>query len=555
MSKTDQSEVEDICRRISGSETKFQTELYGTMDIDFDLWALQPMAIKGIEPSVNYNQVTKIISLDRDTEKGFVSPSPRAFADLIHSRVTASERQITVRAQGGNKGGDRDLARDLELLVAYALEKNDERLTMELNYPPLLDYLVWSGMIRGIFCVRTLVKEGEDGRSSFDFMPLDPRYVKYEMGSKGKLWISSSTFRSAAAIKDEYGKDAADEDNNEVHDVWKVTEPGKKVKNYIIHNRELMEDAIEYDLPTIPVLYLTVPGVPPIKSLRELVNKHGTSIYAGAREIFRFENELISMWASHAELLFRQPLLNYFGTEGKELSTTAYFQSAVMNLPMGQNKLEPAPVKDISPTIVNLIGLIGSLRQRITAPDIEYGELKNFPLSGTAINELQSAREKSQGPILRGLKYLYTGIANQIEQQIKNSGMKTAIEAEVNREYYASEIEPVILDTPHITRVEFVVRTAWNQLDTYQVADMAQRLGLPDEFIWEYILKVPDPKGMKELGMVEDAEHSPILRVLGAIKKLIEDGREGEAKAVGEDFRRQWLSQEQGAEGAVAGNE
>jgi hypothetical protein len=441
------------------------------------------------------------------------------------------------------QGKDRrdDIAK-LERLIAFALDKADERLTNVLLLPPMLDYLLWSAMIRGRLAARVLVEH--DGENvTFDFLPLDPRHILYELGKDGFRWIAYRTYRSASAIMDEYGKEVGNKESNEVIDYWRCDRP-KEYTNLRMCKGDLLMEPVSYELPSMPILYLLVPSVPPIADSSGKVINNGDSIYAGAREIYKFEDDLISMWASHAKLLKEQPIINYYDDEGKQLTTTTFHAEDIINVPMGHNKLEASPVKEISNTLVNLLGMIGSLRQRVTLPDIEFGELRNFPLSGTAINELKESRDKVFGPIVRALNIFYTNIAYQIEQQMLAKKMVATVETEKDKKYYAVKVGPVDLQEAHIVRVEFISQTPWEQMDTAALADMLKRQGFPDLWIWENIYKVQDPKGMEDQVAVEVAEHSPTLMRLKAIAQFLKQERRDEAMVLIQELHNEYLQQQ-----------
>lgn len=525
--------AEEIKKKIDNTSEDFQ-QLRSRWDEIWQLWSLK-------KNEGNYDIMTKAFQGQRETEVDFVSPAPRSYVDLVHSRLCNSERQIIIRLLEKEGEDKRDELSKLERLIAFAFDKADDKLIFQ-GEGPLLDFLIFTALLRGRMCVRTMVYE-LNGEIVFDLKPWDPYNVKYERGARGYSWITNTTYRSAEAIKDEYGKDVPKEKYNEVIDYWKDT--GDVIENSVICGSEkLHEDS--YKLDNFNVLYIPVPGVPAISTSQGITVFHGDSILGPPMEIFKFENELISMWASHAKLLYKQPTINYLDEDGQELSSTVFLNEAVINLPMGHNKLDASPVKEISPTLVNLTGLISSLRQRATLPDIEYGELRNFPLSGTAINELQQARDKVFGPILRALNILYTQICYQIEQQLISNNIQVDVKTEIKQKFYQAKVKPKELKAPHLIRVEFTARTPWTQLETYQIAQMAKQMGLPDAFIWEFIIKIPDPKATADMAAVEIAEHSPALLRLRAIATLLDQGRHDEARSLIDELYNEWQQEQQG---------
>ena len=113
----------------------------------------------------------------------------------------------------------------------------------------------------------------------------------------------------------------------------------------------------------MPVLIAPVATRPPVRGKSETeMAGYGDSILAPNRLIDDLLDKTYSMWTSHANLLYKQPTINYYGDEGIQLKSTAYLADGVLNLPMNQNRLEDAPMKEISPTLVNLVSAFEAMR-------------------------------------------------------------------------------------------------------------------------------------------------------------------------------------------------
>jgi len=295
----------------------------------------------------------------------------------------------------------------------------------------------------------------------------------------------------------------------------------------------------------MPILIAPVGISPPlIAGSDNLIKMFGDSIYAPNRGAYATRNRFNSMWATQANLLAKQPTLNYYDEQGKQLKTTPYLAEAVLNLPAGHNKLEESPMKEISPTLVNLSDM---LEREIERGSLPYVGVGTPPQSGTLQGIVQEARNIVFNPQLRLLSYFYADILRLVEEQLLSGKIKVDVKIEQKRKYYETEVKPVDLRKPHIIKVEFTARTPWTQLDTYQIADMAKRLGLPDGFIQEHILKLPDPKGLGDLSAIEMAEHSPKLAMVRAIDALIKAGRTEEAQQLMRDMYNMEMQEEMSA--------
>ena len=486
-------------------------ERFVRMDADFELWDLEEAV-----DDQNLRKKTKY----HETDINIVPNKPRTFADKVQAKLSAAEMQVMVRMAEAEGEDKRDDIGKLERLFYFALEKADERLSRML-LPPLRDSLIWDGMVRGWMDVRILVyRSGKN--VVFDFLRLDPRWVVYEVGSDGLMKVGYTTFRSGLSLKDEYGIDAKKERDNTVTDYWEYKEDGK-IENSVVADNDFLKKPELLNLPSMPILIMPVATRPPVVDLStHKVKGYGDSIFAPNRQIYAIQNRLASMWATHANLLARQPTINYYDDKGKILKTTAFLADAVLNLPKDHNKIEAAPMKEISPTLVNLVSFIGQMESEGSLPEID---VSSPPPSGTLYNLVQEASNKVFNPQLMLLDNMYAGICRLIEEQLLVGGVGTKkirggvkVQRGDKQKYYEEQVTATDLKRPHIINVEFTATTPWSQLDTTQVAQMLKQLGLPDEWIWENILKVQDPKGLADLAAIELFEKSP----KGAMKKAVE---------------------------------
>ena len=550
-------EASKIATQVKSIESKNFRVLHQRMDDDYARWQLKGTQTRG---SLEYLTSTKT----RNTDIKIVSNAPRTFCDNVQSILSSSERQIIVRMAETQTGEDlREAIAKLERLLEYAFYKADERL-IDLLLPTLKESLVWYSIVRGWVAGRFLIYK-EDGEVIFDFLPLDPRWLVYQKGAKGLLWTAYTTYRSALELEDEYGKEVRktpwykpwtkEKGAYSVIDYWQY-EDKNKISNAVICENEFVKEPEEYNIKSMPVLIAPVATRPPIQGVSSNeMEGYGESILAPNRVVDDLLNTLATMWASHANLLYKQPTINYYDEQGIQLQTTAFLSAAVLNLPMAHNRLEPPPLKEISPTLVNLFQVLDSWRVRGSMPDID---IRQPPQSGTLQNLVQEAANRVFNPQLRNLSSFYGNICRLVEEQLAEGGVggekirKVNAKGILKNEYYEMDIKPLDIKKPHTIKVEFTARTPWTQFETYQIADMAKRQGLPDAFIQEYILKLPSPKEISDMSAIEMAEHSPKLAIVRAIQALMKAGRFEEARDLMNDYNM--MAQEQmAAQGAETG--
>ena len=515
-----------ITEDITAKKSEFN-DLFIRMDDDFKLWSLASPLI-----DTGFRRTTKEVKVSHETDINIVSNDLRTFSDKVQATLSAADMQIFVRMAETEGEDKRDDIGKLERLFYFALEQGDIRLR-RLLLPPLREALIWYSLVRGWVAGRFLVYKDGEKNVIFDNLPMDPRWLTYEVGGDGFAWTGYETSRSAASLKNEYDYKAKKEKDNIVIDFWKYRER-HKIVNGVICDNTFIKPAESYDLLSIPILIMPVATRPPVKGTTGSETKgYGESVFAPCREINETRNKFASVVATHAKLLARQPVINLYDSEGVQLKSTIYLSEAVLNLPMGHNKLEPTPMKEISPTVISIMNWLSEQMERGTMPNIPVGAP---PPSGTLYNMVQEAGNRVFNPQVKNLSYFYADALRLIEEQLISGKIRVDVKQEEKRKYFETKVTPVDLKKPHIIKVEFTARTPWTQLDTYQVADMAKRLGLPDAFIHEYILKLPDPKGLGDLSAIEMAEHSPKLAMVRAIDALLKIGRKEEAEQVMRDL-------------------
>lgn len=504
------------------TEQRKQNETHTRMDDDFDIWNLD---------KTEFDSHTNAINV--------CLPDPRNFADDVQSTLVRANMQIIVRMadQKEDEGTSK-----LERLLTFAFEKGDELLGRKL-LPPLRDAVVWYGLIRGCRAGRFFVhKIGSD--VIFDLLPWDPRWVTYQVGANGLIWAAYKMFMTKEAIQDEWQvtpqRSLLDSVRNiipftsnkevfEAIDYWSLPDPKEptEILNAVICGDQWLKKPDVMTLPSMPISIRPVAVSPPIIKDQKVVGGFGECIYAPNRDIYELLNELCSIEATRGKLLSKQPVINYYTDDGMvNLKDTVLQAEAIIDVPMGKNRLEPMPMLEIPQTLLDMIDKLTRKKERGEVPDIEIGKP---PASGIALSLVQEAGDKVFVPQLRNLSLFYADICRLIEEQVIAQKLKIDVETIEKRKYYKTQVTPVDLKKPHVIKVEFSSRSAWLDLATAELADMLKRQGIPDQFIWEHIYKFPDPKGLSDQAIIEIAEHSPNVIRLRAIDLLEERGREREA--------------------------
>jgi len=535
----------EVIQKVGELERRKFDSLFKRMDEDYDLWDMKA------PPSNKYDASIMNKTKAHGSDIEIVSNDLRTFSDDVQSTLSSAEMDIKVRMAEDTGEDKREEIGKLERLFRFAFEKADERLR-RLTQIPLRESLAWYGNNRGWIGARVLVYT-KNKNVIFDFIPLDPRRLIYQLGGNGLLWTGYKSYRSRDEIKDKYGYDASKDDNNLVIDYWKA-ETDKKgnitVYNGVVCDDIYLEDIEKRNIPSMPVLIMPVSTRPPIVTDNgndDLVG-YGESLFAPNRQINAVRDRFISMVANHANLMANQAMINYRDEKGEDFDNLANYAGGVMNLPMDHNRLEASPMKEISPTIVNILGWLNGQMAQGMIPKIG---METPTSSGTRYNLAQEASKKIWNPQLRNLNNIYADMCHLIEEQLISNKLKVKVEGQEKDKYYETQVTPVDLKKPHTIKVAFTAVTPWSQQDTAALADMLMRQGIPREWIWENIYKFADPKGLKDQSFIELAENSPEGARYNTIKALENYGRLEEAG--GQMMKWMQDEEQEAAQGAPQG--
>ena len=518
------AEVKEIEKQVEQKEGDFNSR-NTRMDNDFDMWKLIRSA---------YDRAIDAKTKKHGSEIDIISNKPRTFCDNVQSILSSSEMQIQIRMAEAEGEDKREDMGKLERMFYFLLQRGYERLERIL-YPPLREQLIWYSLVRGWVAGKFLTYKAQ-GNVIPDYMAWDPRWVTYEVGKDDLLWTAYKTFRSKATLLSEYGYEekpsiigklyqwilGKEEQDNVVIDYWKY-EGENSITNTVVCGGITLKETTEYKLPSMPILIMPVATRPPVSGSSGVseVEGYGEGILAPVRDIIGIRNRLVSMWASHGNLLFNQPLLHYKKSGGgSEIPQDVFFgePGSVIDLVLDEDRIEASPMKEISPTLIDMLRWANSEIEEGTLPDIS--RIGTPPESGTRASLAQEAGNRVFNPQLRNLNRFYAGILRLIEEQLLINRISVDVKFEQKRKYYDYKVTPIDLKKSHKIEVEFTARTQYSQMYIASLADMLKRAGVPDSFLFEHIYKFPDPKGLQDQALIELYEHSPEGIELGIISAL-----------------------------------
>ena len=517
--------IEDIKTKVTAKELELNA-LYNRMDSDFDLWNIKKRVFD------NHTMAINITSND-----------PRSLVDKMQSRIAGSQRRIQVKfPEPLVSPEDTSVANGIERLFHYGFTQADLRLRKRL-LSNLNDSLTWFSLVRGVIAVRVLVYPDKDGNVIFDYMPLDPRFLTYSVDNEGLSWVGYKTFRSKDSLKGEYGVDLSEPSQGrgiEVLDYW-----DREVNAVMTQNEELKAPK-KHNLNGVPVVIIPVAMRPRIADMEGImIEGYGESVYAPNRLEYEQCDRLASILATHANLLAKQPIVNYWdpntlGPNGQPvmLETPAYIPGAIINLP-NTHRLDRLPTPDIPKSLDIAIGQSRARIQRASFTDIEYGQL-SFQLSGTALGMLRDDMDKLFGPRIRALSHANTDLCWMVRQQIIDQGLTVPVKVMEKDEYHSYEVTPEDLAQDYYLDVMFSSRKPWEELEVYQIIEMATKLGiLSTATAREEIAKIPDAETEDIKVLMERAKDQiPEIQLYQAADGFVKQGRDREAAIVGQQLQQ-----------------
>ncbi len=528
--------AQDITTYFNNKERREFATSWKRMDQDYARWNLDYIDDTG-ETAQYISQKTK----EHPSEIRVVSNDMRTHSDSTQSILNAADMQIRVLMAETEGEDKREEIGKLERFFHFALEQFDVKLR-KLTRPPLRPDIIWYSCLRGAAAARILVRKGDNNTIGFNGVGLDPRWLVYDIGENDFEIVSYKTFRTAASLKNKYDFKADKPDNNPVIDHWENLGKGK-VKNTVVTGGEFLQAPKIYKMTSMPFVIVPVPISPQITTKDGISSPYGDSIFASGRDINAIRDRFASVVANHANLMAKQAMINYRAEGGNKLDSTTNIPGGVVELVMGKNKLEPSPMQEISPTVIQFLNWLNDELDQTLLPKIP---INSPPPSGTLYNLAQEAGNKVFNPQLRTLENFYSDTCRLVEEQSIDGGLKINVKGEdEKKKYFETKVTPVDLKKPHMIKVSLTARTPWTQLDTAQVADMLRQSGVPEQWLWENIYKFPDPKGMRSLQAKEVYEHSPVGLMLEAVKALDEEGREDEKIQVEGMIERMRIQEEQ----------
>ena len=520
------AEREDIYQKILDKEGEL-VGLRVRMDTDQGLLERKPFQLKDVHGN------------PKDRVANITLNDPVTYSNRVRSTMNAASMQRSVEGKDVSKAQ----AGRIEEFDELVYNLIDERLCLRDidRIDTLYSYATEHIAHRGRVAARCLVAL-DGNKVKFDLLPIDARYLCYQTGINGLIWVAYRGQRTRDEIQEQYRIDIKDK----TADICVYLD---KTHEHIFIDGEAKGDPRKHGL-----------GYPPVVVARSWIgsNLRGTdnfkftaeSIFSANRELYALKNEMASILRTINLLA-----LDGYQFESKEGDQKQPPDARALDLERiwmadigGGWKL--IPIRDIGNYTRMLYQLIDSCLQRGSLPNIEWGNL-TFPLSYVAMLELGKGKDQLYVPMLQGLSQFYQGLSKMIRSQILKGGVKGE---QLGGEWQSCDIPKSDLEREYTLKYTFFAQHPEKVAANYTLAQQAEPF-VDDETLLD-IIGIDDPNKVMMNRLSEEADQLvPLLRLYKMAKAKEERGEEREAKFIyAMLFERFGLTQEQLEKGELLSN-
>jgi len=509
--------LDAIVEKVEHREKQLQ-ELFQKDEANYNLWAGKEQKFDDHKMAVNITG-TEMTAL-----------SLKVQSSLVRSRL-----DIRVLPPEGypNPEAARQ-ANQEERMYYFGLNKADERLG-QIGEAALLPALAWQAVNLGRTATLALVYE-EDGEIVWHVQPLYPRFFIFEYDNKGLAWGCYETFRSPAAIKEEYGKEVPEDligKGVSVRDYW----DRQHNVRYVTKAREKLGKTWKHPFGEVPIIFQPVSRSPRAVTNEGVnVTLWGESIFDHVSGPFKKLNEMRSIAATHAHLIAKAPLDVTYEGDAPDITEEHfnYHPSAVFKHP-STVKIQSMEIRDIPQSLAAMMGDLKSGIDRATFMELNPDAPGH---SGSALRILGQDKKDTMSPRMQALNTTYTRLCRMLKRQITSQGLTIPVKTVVNDAYNVYAINPQFLDNDFYVSAELVTQDVYDEVEALQRAQMFQQNRWKSrESIMEQILLETDTPTEIDKMDTEDVESAiPELKLMNVIKSYIKRGMEDEVKIAEEQL-------------------
>ena len=495
--------------------------LWDRMDADRDLYYLTPYVMK---------------DADKRTVPGIISMTlniPATFAAHVQSSLMSATQQIVV----SGKEMDDDAVSAVEQLLEALLLAADARLRL-IGEPMLRPFITEQLDVRGRAAARVLLRKEQDGLVA-DIMPVDTRWLTYEMGPQGLEWAAYRTFRPQSAVKREYpGVNVPfgrPEELVAVTDLWdtaanKVYVGGGAGDGWGWGTGTLArEQANPYGHVPFPIQ--TVPLGSMLKD-KDALAHHGESIFFLFRDLIPEFNRLASIMQTLNLGSVKGPL-TWHSPEGVNAVVPAGGDEPGVITPASEaGGFKQVPLGDLKAAGRLMHDMLSRMVQAGSLSMTDFGNL-SFPLSAVALVQLGESSGQVFLPRLGATGLLYQQISEMAVSQLLALGMSSV---ELGRKGHRQSFDVKALKEEYDIEFRYFVKSPTTDVARYSIADVAGTF-FDKETVLRDILQVDSPAAAREAKRYDEAEElSPNVKLYRTARALVKRGETVEAGIIADQL-------------------
>jgi hypothetical protein len=354
-----------------------------------------------------------------------------------------------------------------------------------------------------------------------------PSLVDFEFDENGLAWYRYETFRPAATIKKQYGKEVPEDVEGRgvsVSDYWdrehNVRYLTKSKEALPIRMGNKSTTAWKHGLDEVPALIIPVNmGPRAINSEGTDVSQWGQSIFDHVKGPFKNLNKLRSIVATQAFINSQPPLVatHKDGQGDVEEDTISRYPMALINVP-DTVELKVLDTKDIPPSILTMMGDISTGIQRATFTELSPDTPGH---SGSALKILRQDMQDVVSPRGFTINNTYTGICRMSKKQILQRKLTIPVRTVSGNDYAMYEMKPEKLDNEFYVGAEFIRQDVYDEVEMMQEAQLMQdNRWMSRESVMEKQLKISDvPAELEKMDNDEVEAAIPELKLRRMIKR------------------------------------
>lgn len=491
----------DYMKMVTDKEAEFSS-LFSRMDKD-----------KGLAVSKEYRMFDKDDQLAPDVDNVTINDS-QVFWKRVTSTLIGANMQTVVE---GEKLEDKettfieDFIRDMELAVDERLQKRE--------IPSLRAFNVHQMCGRGRVGTRVYLHM-KDGNFIPDVLPIDTRYLIYDVGVDGLKWVAPRFNRTKEEIEEEY-KVTPPFSTGTLTDRW-----DSKFERIFAENNEIKVKPNKYKYPPF-VIQLAPTGLLFQDADRRLYE--GESIFAPNRNLYEAKDKLGSILMTMGVLSFYGGLQyeSEAGAGAQKPKLPPYGKRFVVPVDKGTKGFFSMPIQDVTNALRWLYKMLEDALQKGSLPAVSYGSL-TFPLSAVAITALTEAEDPVYLPEMQGLALYYQRLYRMIINQYIQGKMKVKLgEPGFQKEYPYME-----LDKDYSIKFKFFATSPKQNIANYSIAAAAREF-VSEDTIRRDILRLenPDAELTKKVSELAD-KMVPTLALYKMARAKLDQEEEIEAQLI-----------------------